>query len=165
MIRDLKDIGILALIFLGSVLLVFLVYFATEPVVRDRREQHLTEALTRLAAGESVGEALTVNELPVLAIYPLGGSDAPPLIGELSVMGYRDRLRFVARLSGEGALEGVVVLEESEEPVSDSLLRDPQRLEPALRRGAPEDGNAATRVTVAAMAEAVETLRRMVGNE
>jgi Na+-translocating ferredoxin:NAD+ oxidoreductase RnfG subunit len=156
--RDYRDLAVVASLFLGGVILAILFFWLTGNAVAEQRDSRLRSALAELAGDVPVGEPEEVQEPPVLRLYPLE-SGASAYIVELSVLGYRDEVHFLARLSRGGTVEGVYVLSDGEDPAYDWFLRDRELLRSALNRREPAEAVAGATVTVRALSEAIDAAR------
>lgn len=156
--RDYKDLAVVASIFVGGMVLAVLFFWLTSSRVAEQRELRFRSAITALSGDASVGEPEEILESPVLRVYPLETEDRAYL-AELSVMGYRDELRFLARLNAEGRVEGIYLLADREDPAYDWFLRDRELLRSALNRTDPPEAISGATVTVRALTEAIEAAR------
>lgn len=159
--RDYRDLAMVGVVFLGALLLSALFFWLTAPVVRDARELHYRGALEQLSQGARPGEPRSVAASKVDRLIPLEG-DAGAYLAEVSVMGYRDRVRFLVRLDQSGIVEGVALLSDSEDPAYDWFLRDPDLLTEAFNAAEPAEAVAGATVTIRSMADGVDAARRLL---
>ena len=159
--RDHRDLSMVGIVFVAALLLSVILFWLTTPLVRDNRELHYRGALEQLSRGAQLGEPRSVAGSEVERLIPLQG-EAGTYLAEVSVMGYRDRVRFLLRLDGNGTVEGVALLSDSEDPAYDWFLRDPALLTEAFNAPDPAEAVAGATVTVRSMADGVNAARRLL---
>lgn len=159
--REYRDLVIVGAVFLGALLLSVLLFWLSRPLVEESRELELRSALEDLAGGVELGEPLNVNDPTVRALIPLSG-EAAGYLAELSVMGYRDEVRFLVRLDGGGRVERFALLSDSEDPAYDWFLRDLDLITRSLNRRTLPDAVAGATVTVRSMVDGVNAARRIL---
>ncbi|MFP4301406.1 MAG: FMN-binding protein [Spirochaetaceae bacterium] len=159
--REYRDLAVVAALFLGGVVLTVLFFWLTAASAAEQQDSRLRSALEELSPEISVGEPREVGEPPLLRVFPLESPGAGQIV-ELSVMGYRDELRFMARLGPQGEVEGIYVLADSEDPAYDWFLRDRELLRSALNRREPAEAVTGATVTVRALSEAISEARAVL---
>mgnify|MGYP006302904773 CR=1 FL=1 len=137
---DMRDVGIVGAVFVGSILVVLLFFLATASSVSEREESLRTQSVQRLAGGETVVAVIESQERPAIRTLVLGDEQNPAaFLVELSVTGYRGRIRLMARLAPDGDVQDLVLLAESEGPSYDRLLRDSASLQAAVEAALEQD--------------------------
>lgn len=157
--RNYRDLAMVGGVFVAALLLTGVFFWLTRPVVQEAGQVEYREALERLSQGAELGEPRRVEDPAVERVIPLDGGDGGYL-AELSVMGYRDRVRFLVRLDSAGRVGGFALISDSEDPAYDWFLRDPELLTGALNRREPAEAVAGATVTVRSMADGVNAARR-----
>lgn len=156
--REFRDLAIVALMALLSLVVVTVLYWVTESTVVNRREMRFERALTTLAGTSAIGtvESLEADSLLRRASLEDGGA-----LYEITVTGYREELRFLAGLDPSGSLTGVVLLRDAEGPGYAGFLRDTEEVA-ALLRGErqPQRLPAGAQVTLKAMSNGLTAAMR-----
>ncbi len=107
----------------------------TEPAIRERKIQELSEALQSLSQGEPVGEAIEIADGgAVNAYYPLSGSPGAYIV-DLTGLGYGGDMKLLARIRDGGAIEAAKLMDNTETPGLGKKAEKPEYMEMFLGTG------------------------------
>lgn len=120
-----------------AALLLGVVNSVTEPVIQERKERELREALTALVPCSTVLEPLSYSDQNIITVYPIDIiGDTQGMILSMTARGYAGPMSLIAAYDMEGELLNAQLLENQETPGLGKKAEDPQYMEKFIGRGA-----------------------------